>query len=282
MEFNLEGYLGRLGLDGPPPVDRAGLEQLMRAHLAAVPFDNLDVFAGRPVSVEPEVSVAKIVDRRRGGWCFELNGAFAALLEHLGFPVLRLGAAVLLGGPTTVIDHLCLEVSLDEPYLVDVGFGDSFCVPLRLNQRGPQTGGTAPFELIDSREGLTLTRHDEEGVPVAQYRFRRVGVVDERLRPSLGPAVERSGEPLAPTPVRHPLPRRRTGPGHPDRQRAQARPGRPTLGLTGCRCRVGVDVHRVVPTLGGQRLITRLNPTRSRPRHCRRPARRGRRQRRSP
>ena len=176
MEFNLEGYLGRLGLDGPPPVDRAGLEQLMRAHLAAVPFDNLDVFAGRPVSVEPEVSVAKIVDRRRGGWCFELNGAFAALLEHLGFPVLRLGAAVLLGGPTTVIDHLCLEVSLDEPYLVDVGFGDSFCVPLRLNQRGPQTGGTAPFELIDSREGLTLTRHDEEGVPVAQYRFRRVGL----------------------------------------------------------------------------------------------------------
>ena len=156
----------------------------MRAHLATVPFDNLDVYAGRPVSVDPALSVAKIVDRNRGGWCFELNGAFAALLDELGFPVLRLGAAVLLGGPTTVIDHLCLEVALDQPYLVDVGFGDSFCRPLALNRRGPQDGGTAVFELIDSAQGLTLTRHDRDGVPVAQYRFRRVGLVMDDFAPA--------------------------------------------------------------------------------------------------
>ncbi|MEM7340168.1 MAG: arylamine N-acetyltransferase [Actinomycetota bacterium] len=176
MEIDVDRYLDRIGLSHAPSVDRDGLERLMRAHLASVPFDNLDVYAGRAVSVDPFESIAKIVERRRGGWCFELNGAFAELLGALGFPVMRLGAAVLLGGPTKLVDHLCLEVMLDQPYLVDVGFGDSYCRPLELNTGGPQDGGTAPFEFIASAEGTTLTRHDEEGVPVAQYRFRRVAL----------------------------------------------------------------------------------------------------------
>lgn len=173
--LDVDGYLGRIGYRGPLELDLATLERLQRAHLTAVPFENLHVAAGLPVRTDATWSVTKIVDERRGGWCFENNGAFGALLAELGFPVMYLGAAVLLDGPTSVIDHLCLEVNVDQPYLVDVGFGESFIRPLAMNLRGPQDGGTGVFELIDSDQGLTLTRL-EDGVPVPQYRFKRVAL----------------------------------------------------------------------------------------------------------
>lgn len=173
MTVDIDRYLARIGFDAAPGVDLATLTALQRAHLTAVPFENLHVFNRVGVRTDVDWSVAKIVDAGRGGWCFENNGAFSELLIALGFEVARLGAAVLLGGPNEVVDHLTLEVTLDEPYLVDVGFGESFIVPLRLNESGPQDGGVAPFELIDSPRGRTLTRHDD-GVPTPQYRFSRV------------------------------------------------------------------------------------------------------------
>ncbi|MGI9602065.1 MAG: arylamine N-acetyltransferase family protein [Acidimicrobiales bacterium] len=171
--MDVDRYLDRINFDGPIGVDLETLTALQRAHLSSVPFENLYVFHRLGVRTDTAWSVAKIVDARRGGWCFETNGAFAALLEVIGFDVTRLGAAVLLNGPSAAIDHLTVEVMLDEPWLVDVGFGDSFMVPLALNRRGPQDGGTGVFELIDGAQGLTLTRHDD-GFPAAQYRFTRV------------------------------------------------------------------------------------------------------------
>ena len=82
--------------------------------------------------------------------------------------------AVLLDGPNRLIDHLTLEVMLDEPYLVDVGFGENFVEPLRLNHRGPQMDPAGVFEFIESSEGTTLTQHDDQGVPGPLFRFRRV------------------------------------------------------------------------------------------------------------
>ena len=173
MNLDVERYLDRISFDGRPDVDLATLEALQRSHLSAVPFENLDVYTGVEVSVDPGRSLDKILERSRGGWCFELNGAFALLLDALGFDVNLLGAAVLLSGPTEIIDHLCLEVMLDEPHLVDVGFGDSFCRPLALNRSGPQDGGSGTFELMAGAQGTTLTR-EVDGVPSAQYRFKRV------------------------------------------------------------------------------------------------------------
>lgn len=170
---DVDRYLRRIGFTGEPRVDLPTLTALQRAHLTTVPFENLHVHARLGVRTDLAWSVPKIVDHGRGGWCFEANGAFSALLEALGFPVARLGAAVLLGGPTTVIDHLTLEVMLDEPWLVDVGFGESFLVPLALNRSGPQDGGDATYELIPSPQGLTLAKHVAD-VPEAQYRFKRV------------------------------------------------------------------------------------------------------------
>ena len=103
-------YLERIGFDGPIRHDVTTVEALQRAHLTAVPFENLDVYHRRGVATGIDWSVPKIVERGRGGWCYELNGAFSALLESLGFTVTRLGATVLLDDSTnpsgTDPDHL--------------------------------------------------------------------------------------------------------------------------------------------------------------------------------
>jgi N-hydroxyarylamine O-acetyltransferase len=171
--MDVDRYLERINFTAEPRLDLETLASLQLAHLTAVPFENLHVYHGVGVRTDTEWSVTKIVDERRGGWCFEANGAFADLLEVLGFDVARLGAAVLLAGPNETVDHLTLEVALDEPYLVDVGFGASFIVPLALNRSGPQDGGSGVFELIPSEQGLTLTEH-ADGVPAPLYRFKRV------------------------------------------------------------------------------------------------------------
>ncbi len=155
--------------------DRGTLRSLHLTHLERVPFENLDIALGDGVPHDQLQAVDKITAERRGGWCFELNGAFALLLEALGFTVRLLGSAVLLDGPTEVIEHLLLEVTSEhlDPHLVDVGFGDSFDLPLSLNTAGPQRGGSGTFELIGSPQGTTLTRH-VDGVPAALLRFKRV------------------------------------------------------------------------------------------------------------
>ena len=180
---DVDRYLARIGYDGPLAVDLATLEALQRAHLTAVPFENLDVYAGVPVRTGLDWSLPKLLDRGRGGWCFELNGAFAALLEAIGFRVIRLGAAVVLRGPTDVVDHLALEVLLDEPWLVDVGFGDGPGRPLALNRSGPQDGLVSSFELVRGPQATTLVRASG-GTPGPQYRFRRVAVTLADLEPA--------------------------------------------------------------------------------------------------
>lgn len=145
----LDRYLARIGFDRPIEHTVATLEGLQRAHMTAVPFENLHVFHRRGVYTSIDWSVPKIIDSGRGGWCFELNGAFSSLLEGLGFAVTRLAADVLLDGERPDgPDHLTLRVDLDEPYLVDVGFGDSFIRPLRLDDSAIQDGGTGPYRLV--------------------------------------------------------------------------------------------------------------------------------------
>jgi len=173
-EIDVDRYLARIGIAERPPTDFASLQRLQQAHLRTVPFENVDVFNGVAVTTDVHSSFAKVVERHRGGWCFELNGVFGALLTELGFDVSYLGAAALFNGPTAVIDHVTLEVMIDRPYLVDVGFGDSFITPLDINAAGPQEDDAGVFELIPSPQGTTLTRHDDAGVPAPQFRFKRL------------------------------------------------------------------------------------------------------------
>lgn len=126
-------YLERIGAGRPAALTPAALATLMQAHLATVPFENLSIHLGEPVDLAEDALTEKIVARRRGGFCYELNGAFAALLRHLGFEVTLLAARVHtpdgLGPP---FDHLTLRVDLDEPWLVDVGFGRFVASPVPL------------------------------------------------------------------------------------------------------------------------------------------------------
>ncbi len=169
--MEIDAYLARIGIEAPVELTLAGLEQLQRAHLTAVPFENLDVFHRRGVSTEPTRSAAKIVQRDRGGWCYELNGAFATLLEELGFAVRLLGAGVLpVTGPMP--DHMAIEVTLDQAYLVDVGFGDSFIRPLPLDSKGPHDGGSGTYRFELDGGITTLVSEDSNG-PSHDYEFDR-------------------------------------------------------------------------------------------------------------
>jgi N-hydroxyarylamine O-acetyltransferase len=138
----VDRYLERIGYTGPREPTLDTLTGLHRAHMLTVPFENLDIALGRPLVLDPEQNYAKIVERRRGGWCYELNGLFGRLLEELGFRVTVLGSRVTGHTPSVDLAHLLLLVDLDEPYIADVGFGDgSSLVPIPLAQ---VEGGTIP------------------------------------------------------------------------------------------------------------------------------------------
>lgn len=175
-------YLEWIGFGGSPTVDLATLTSLQRLHMTAVPFENLHITKGIHLTTDPADAYDKIVGQGRGGWCFELNGAFASLLDAVGFEVRHLGAAVLLDGPSAVIEHLALEVTIDQPFLVDVGFGDSFTQPLALDRAGPQDGGNGTYEFIASPQGTTLTRLVDD-MPKPEYRFKRVALSMEQFTP---------------------------------------------------------------------------------------------------
>ena len=144
-------YLQRIGLAAPVAADADGLRTLHRAHLLAVPFENLSIHLAEPIVLEPDDLIGKIVIRRRGGFCYELNGAFALLLESLGARVQRVAAKVYGDdGPGPPLDHLALIVRGSDgsgPWLADVGFGAHSSYPLRLDDRAdqPDPGGTFRF-----------------------------------------------------------------------------------------------------------------------------------------
>lgn len=125
MSLDLAAYLRRIGLPEPPPADLAGLRALHLAHATAIPFENLDIQMGLPIRLDLDSLQAKLVQRRRGGYCFEHNTLFQAALRQMGFEVMACEARVRLGAQMTLPrTHMLLLVTLDgAPWLCDVGFG---------------------------------------------------------------------------------------------------------------------------------------------------------------
>jgi N-hydroxyarylamine O-acetyltransferase len=152
--LELATYLHRICFDGIARPDLATLRAIHRAHQYAIPFENLDVLLRRPVDLDPEANYDKIVYRRRGGWCCEMNGVMGWALKEIGFEVMRIGAGVMrvLAGDAQLGNHLCLLVRLDQPYLVDVGFGGSLAepLPLRASEREDRPYRLGLSELGDS------------------------------------------------------------------------------------------------------------------------------------
>lgn len=150
-------YLSRLGLSDPPAPDADGLRALHAAHLRRIPFENLSIHLGQPVPLDPAALADKILRRHRGGFCYELNGLFAELLDRLGFGVTRRAARVWTGtafGPP--LDHMALVVTCpgeSGEWLADVGFGDHALYPLRVETGFDQIDPAGTFRVDRAGRG---------------------------------------------------------------------------------------------------------------------------------
>jgi N-hydroxyarylamine O-acetyltransferase len=152
-EIDLGAYFARTGCPAPVRADLAVLKMLCRAHVAAIPFENLDIQMGLPINLDPESLQASLVGRRRGGYCFQQNGLFRLVLTALGFEPRACEGRVRLDAGETIRPrtHMVLLVPLDgRLWLTDVGFGANGLVePVALGADPVRQDGwtyrTAPY-----------------------------------------------------------------------------------------------------------------------------------------
>src|SRR5262245_57086967 len=161
--LNLDAYLRRIGFDAAPAADEETLFALHRAHIAAIPFENLDVMLGRGIAVDLPSVADKLVARRRGGYCFEHGVLFGAALQRLGYRVDRLLART--GDPVEhprPRSHLVLRVGRgDRQWLADVGFGNGLLEPLPFADGEARRQGAWSYRLVRGEDGAWRLR---EGV----------------------------------------------------------------------------------------------------------------------
>jgi N-hydroxyarylamine O-acetyltransferase len=179
--LSLKDYLERISYRDEIAPNLDVLAGLLSHHVRSIPFENIDVQLGMPLTTNPTDAFEKIVLRRRGGWCYEQNGLFGWALREVGFHVTRVAAAVMRAGRGSIAEanHLCLLVLLEDTgttYLVDVGFGGSMVAPIPLE---PSDHHQAPFRL-----GLRQTDDDHwqfwEDVGKGEFSFDfRAQVADE-------------------------------------------------------------------------------------------------------
>ncbi len=132
--MDIDRYFNRIKLETLPKLDLESLNKLHLQHMLYVPFENLDIHAGRKINLEPELLYEKIVEKKRGGFCYEMNGLFFEIITRLGFKAKRISARVYNenGEPGREFDHMAIIVTLNNgDRLCDVGFGDSFLEPLK-------------------------------------------------------------------------------------------------------------------------------------------------------
>jgi N-hydroxyarylamine O-acetyltransferase len=150
----VDAYLRRLGVQHPASPTADALRELHLRHLQTVPFENLSIHLGEEIVLEENRLLDKVVGAGRGGFCYELNGLFGALLTALGFEVALLAARVYgdegrLGIP---YDHLALRVRTVDGgvWLADVGFGTHSHYPLAFEERGEQEDPGGTFRVVAS------------------------------------------------------------------------------------------------------------------------------------
>ncbi|HEY3952779.1 MAG TPA: arylamine N-acetyltransferase [Streptosporangiaceae bacterium] len=164
--LDLDAYLTRVGFAGALEPTWATLAALHRAHVAAIPFENLDVFLGRGVRVDLGSVQAKLVAGRRGGYCYEHGVLFAAVLERIGYQVDRLLARIgykpRFSRPRT---HMTLHVTgRDGQWLADVGFGAGLLEPLPWDASGrAHTQGGWTYRIAEPEAGTWVTQQASGG-----------------------------------------------------------------------------------------------------------------------
>jgi N-hydroxyarylamine O-acetyltransferase len=176
-EIDLDAYFERIGHAGSRSPTLDTLQALHLRHPSAIPFESLNPLLGRPVAIDPEALQAKLVARRRGGYCFEQNGLFLHVLTALGFQVTPLAARVRWmlpdDAPQSPLSHMLLKVELPEgPFICDVGFGsDSPTAPLRFEHRTEQRTPHGDYRILQGTTGWDVQTRLPEGWAL-MYRFR--------------------------------------------------------------------------------------------------------------
>jgi N-hydroxyarylamine O-acetyltransferase len=170
--MNLTNYLQRINYTGSIAPNLETLRQLHKAHLYAIPYENLDIHLGRTLELSEQAFYEKLVLQKRGGWCYEMNGLFAWVLRECGFEVQLLAGAV--RGATTQVEqvgnHLALLVRLEGSYYIaDVGLGDGFLEPLPL-QVGEYTQEFLKFSLAQEGPYWVFYNHPNGGAK--RYDFQ--------------------------------------------------------------------------------------------------------------
>lgn len=157
------------------PVEESYLQDLARLqslHMQHIPFENLDVIRQVPIYLNLERIYEKVVDHHRGGYCYELNGLFCWLLNEIGFDARMISATVLKpdGTYSKPDTHAAILVSLDTPYLVDAGFGDSTVSPIPLGgERHTDYSGTHKIDELE--DGYYELSRETDGEEKVLYRF---------------------------------------------------------------------------------------------------------------
>lgn len=166
-------YLDRIRYKGSLEPNADTLRALQLAHLQTIPFENLSIHSKEPIVLDDSALFDKIVNRRRGGFCYELNGLFSWLLRELGFDVVKLSAGVVNSegemGPE--FDHMTLLVNLEERWIADVGFGDSFVAPLKLDTPDEQQQGGRSYKIELVNERYLVSQREAGGDWRVQYSF---------------------------------------------------------------------------------------------------------------
>jgi N-hydroxyarylamine O-acetyltransferase len=166
--IDLDAYRRRIGFDGPDTPTLETLARLIERHAASIPFENIDVLAGRVPRLDVASLQDKFVQRRRGGYCFEQNAFFLAALRHVGFAVAGLEGRVRSGVPAEVVTartHMAIRVTIDgEHYLADVGFGGLAPTrPLRWVELEVQRDPVGAYRLLKFDDDLLLQCQTREG-----------------------------------------------------------------------------------------------------------------------
>jgi N-hydroxyarylamine O-acetyltransferase len=166
--LDLEAYLRRIGFPGMPAPTRDDLDRLIRCHAMAIPFENIEVLARRVPRLDTDGLQRKMVQQRRGGYCFEQNQLFRGVLQACGFDAHPLEARIRVGVPEAVVTgrtHLATRVVLDGvDHLVDVGCGGiAPLAPLSLASREPQAAGTGTFRFAGAGPDLMLQTLTADG-----------------------------------------------------------------------------------------------------------------------
>jgi N-hydroxyarylamine O-acetyltransferase len=175
-DLSVEKYLERIGIKRIEKPSLEFLARLQLAHLYSIPFEDLDIPDRSRIILDIERIYNKIVPAKRGGFCYELNGLFHWLLTQLGFQVDMLSARVYNHqkqelGPE--FDHMTLLVHLDKDYLVDVGFGDSFRIPIEMPD-GECTDISGRYKLFPVDQTNYELMKYEEGEWKLQYSFKNI------------------------------------------------------------------------------------------------------------